>query len=356
MNQEKISKIFIVLFMAIIIVPLACFILRIKIEPINKNDKKISLNFARNFPLKSDLFDAFAVIKSDVFDTNPIPGRAIDMKNGWKFLGNDFSNALSESKGLVVFTKSELVKLKKSLENRQKWLNDRGIKFYVAIAPNKHSVYGDMIPIAKASNNTKREQVDSICNVLGINYIDLGAKFPKNSKIRLYHRTDTHWNDYGGFFAHESTMELIKKDFKDSKFNTFTLDDMDMRVTIDPIGDLNQMLQLKKNEEYIRLDFKEPEQAIQLEKQLQVPRDYHKNPLFYETRYKNDINDLKVLVFNDSFFGYYSKYLKENFGSSVFIWNYKFDKEIIEKEKPDILYHEILERDVDFLIDNYIPR
>jgi hypothetical protein len=345
-------KIFIFIYILIISIPLILVNLRIKVDPITPNEKKISMNFKRNFPLKSDLFNVYSTIKTDVFGANPLQEKAIDIKNGWKFLGNSFSNALSESKGLVVFSPSELKILKKKLEDRQQWLSERNIKFYLAVAPNKHSIYGDMIPIKKYNRNTKMEQLDSLCQTINVPFINLGSQYPDKDDIRLYHKTDSHWNDYAGYFGYKSTMDIISKDFPRTRFKPFSLDDLEMKIINEPIGDLNEMLQLKKSEDFIHLNFKNPPQAIQEANILDIPFGYYKDPSFYETRYKNPINDLKILIFNDSFFGYYGKYLSENFGNSVFIWNYKFDKDLISSEKPDILYHQIVERDVDFLLED----
>lgn len=344
-------KIFVVIYILIISTPLILLALGIKVDPITPNEKKISLNFKRNFPLKSDLFNVYAKIKTDIFDTNPLHKKAIDIKNGWKFLGNDFSNVLSESKGMVVFDDEELERIKENLLNRKKWLNEQNIKFYLAVGPNKHTIYGDMIPIKKDDRPTKMQQLDSLCKAININYIDLGDQFPKENAPRLYHKTDSHWNDIAGYYAFSSSMKIITKDFKDETFNIFSIDDFDIKTVNEPIGDLNEMLQLPKNEEWIHLFPKSPLKAVMQEKTLQIPFGYHKDPHMYETRYTADINDLKLMVMNDSFFGYYGKYLAENFGNSLFIWNYIFDKELIASEKPDILYQEIVERDIDLLMD-----
>ena len=350
--ENKGLKLFIFIYLLIISIPLILVNLRIKVDPITPNEKKISMNFERNFPLKSDLFNVYSSLKTNVFDANPLQEKAIDMKNGWKFLGNSFSNALSESKGLVVFTQKELKHLEKKLAHRHKWLAERNIEFYLAVAPNKHSVYGDMIPIKKYDRNTKLEQLDSLCQTINVKFINLGSQYPDKDAIRLYHKTDSHWNDYAGYYGFKSTMDVITEDFPNVRFNLFTLDDLDMEIINEPIGDLNEMLQLKKSEDFIHLNFKVPPSSVYQEKILAVPFGYYKDPSFYETRYSHSINNLKILVFNDSFFGYYGKYLSENFGSSVFIWNYKFDKALITSEKPDILYHEIVERDVDFLLED----
>lgn len=344
-------KIFVFIYILIISIPLILLFLGIKTEPINKNEKKISLNFKRNFPLKSDLFNVFSTIKTDVFDTNPLHQKAIDTKNGWKFLGNDFSNVLSESKAMIVFDEEELEKIKANLLHRKEWLSERNILFYLAVAPNKHTVYGDMIPIKKDDRPTKMQQLDSLCKANNINYIDLGDQFPKENAPRLFHKTDSHWNDIAGYYAFRSSMDLITQHFPNETFNVFSLDDFTIETVNEPIGDLNEMLQLPKNEEWIHLFPKYEPQAVSLDKTLDIPFGYYKDPLFYETRFKSNTNDLKLMVLNDSFFGYYGKYLAENFGNSLFIWNYIFDKDLIAAEQPDILYHEIVERDIDLLID-----
>ena len=128
--------------------------------------------------------------------------------------------------------------------------------------------------------------------------------------------------------------------------------DMEETVGNKDIGDLNKMLMLKKDEPYIFLKFKTPETAVELENKLEVRKGYHNNPSIFENRAKSETNDLKILIFHDSYIGYYSKYIKENFGSSVFIWDFVLDKKLILNEKPDILYHEILERDLDLLLKN----
>jgi hypothetical protein len=42
-------------------------------------------------------------------------------------------------------------------------------------------------------------------------------------------------------------------------------------------------------------------------------------------------------------------YLKESFGESLFIWDIKLSKKLIEQEKPDIIIQIIAERTIDQL-------
>ncbi len=348
--QKKIVKIFIIVFLTTISIPFVFVILQIKVTPVNKQEKKISLNFKRNFPLRSDLFKVYSQGKNNVFGSEPIPNGVVEGKNGWKFLGNKFSNALSESKGLVVFNQKQLSKISKNLLEKKEWLDKQNIKFYFSIAPNKHSIYGNMIPIKKSNRKTKFEQLDSICKSLDIKFIDLGSNFPKNDSLRLYHKTDSHWNHYGAFYAYNSTLEAIMPDFKNVDFNYRTMKDMDIEKFWAHIGDLNRALFLEQNEEFINVKPKKPFSFTTQEKILTVPSNYHFGSHFYEERYKSNANDLKILMLRDSFFGAYFESIADSFGESVFIWRHNFNKELIESEKPDILCYELVERNIDILL------
>ncbi len=353
--QNRLAKIFVIITIAIISIPFVFTILKIKVTPVNKQEKEISLNFKRNFPLKSDLFKIYSLGKTTVFDAEPIPYSVVDVKNGWKFLGNKFSNALAESKGLLVFNKSEILQIKQNILERKKWLEQRNIKFYIAVAPSKHTIYGDMIPIRKSAKKTKFEQIDSLCKSIGVKFIDLGADFPRKDSLRLYDKTDSHWNHFGGFFAYKTTMNVISNDYKNVNFNRYTLDDMNIEVYRRPLADLNRMLFQVQNEEFIDVQPKKPYTFVAQEKKLTPPSDYRFGYAFYEERYKSEVNDLKILALRDSFFGAFSNLIADNFGTSVFVWRHTFNKELIESEKPDIVLYEVVERNIDiFLSRNFV--
>ena len=355
--KNRIQTTFIIFFCLIITTPLILFALKIKVEPTNKGDKKISLNFKRDFPLKSDLFQLYSNIKKNIFNAPAIPSLVIEPGNGWLFLGNSFenANAMSESKGILVFTKKELNTLKNNLHKKKKWLDENNIKMYISIAPNKHSVYGDMIPIKKSNRKTKLEQADSICKLLNIDFINLGNKFPQENEKPLYYKTDTHWNDLGAFYAFQATYNTIKEDYPNSLFKPYTLDSLSLITSkTSYVGDLNGMLKNKRTENSFSLNFKTKQTSIVQEKRLTLPLNYNKNPHNYESRFMSDINKLKIIIFHDSFMPFYSKYIKENFGETLFIWSHKFNEELIKSEKPDIIYYEIVERNIDLLLeDNY---
>ena len=207
-----------------------------------------------------------------------------------------------------------------------------------------------MIPIKKMGRKTKLEQLDSLCNKIGVQFINLGAHFPTNDSLRLYHKTDSHWNHLGGFYAFTSKMETISNDFKTKKFNLHTLDDIEIETFNAPIGDLNRALFLEQNEEFINVKLKNPFSFTKIENRLVPPFDFRFGAKNYEERYTSNINDLKIIVLRDSFFGAYFEFIADNFGESIFVWRHNFNKELIISEKPNIVCYEIVERNLDILL------
>lgn len=351
--KDKINKSFIVLCLVLLYLPLLFVILRIKVEDRYSNEK-INGNFEKNFPLKDDYFSVFAYIKSTIFQTNPIPDKVLSLKDGWLFCGDSYSDNFSESKGFKIFTKNEIDTLQQHFDEKRQWLKENGIDYYLAIPPNKETVYGDLISVKKYNClHTKREQLDSLTQKNGIKYIDLGALFPKNSKQKLFHQTDTHWNEYAAFYGYLSILKEINKSYKELNLNPISISDFDVINSTDYVGDLNEMLRKEKTEHLVSMQLKKgiKRKSWVIKNILPIPEDYPNNPLTYERRFASNQNKLKIMVINDSFGPYFIKFLTENFGETVFVWDTKFNKELIKKEKPDIIIQEIVERNVDFLLD-----
>jgi len=353
MNTKK-TKIFVIIFAVLIGTPLLFTTLRIRVKPSDSSKKTIGLNFKRDFPLKLDYIHMYSYIKNKVFNTNPFPKKAISVKNNWKFAGNSLSNIILESKGFLNFSKNELELLEKKMIARNSFLRKEGIKFFIAIAPNKLSIYGQLLKIKKTNKPTKLEQLELICKNNNIGFINLGLKFPNHLDKRLYHKTDTHWNDYGAFFGFKEAINYISDYFSNSNFINYTLNDFTISTIDASVGDLNKMLKENYKEEVFLFDYKNKPIFDTLKKQLQVPLNYKTKPVMYESRFSCNTNKLKILVFNDSFFDTLKKFFINNFGESLYIWNSVFDKNLILLEKPDLVFFELVERDIDNLLINDI--
>ena len=104
-------------------------------------------------------------------------------------------------------------------------------------------------------------------------------------------------------------------------------------------------------EEQIILKPKQGYKGTKIKSKLKVPLNYHFNPNLYELRFSNDSAPLKILIFRDSFGQALSKFLKESFGETLFIWKRTFNHALIEAYQPDIIIDEVVERNVDLFLD-----
>ncbi|WP_187696246.1 alginate O-acetyltransferase AlgX-related protein [Xanthovirga aplysinae] len=303
--------------------------------------------FTDNFIFKTSLFKPFTIIKSSIFNSDPMPEKVVRGNNGWMFLGESHSNVISESKGLTQYNSEELNRLKSNLNNQKKWLDEKGIAYFVAIAPNKHSVYGHYLPIVKSANKSKLQQMKEAAAQINLPLIDLSDYFMDYPNERLFHKTNTHWNDFGAFLGYRKLIHEIQKIYPEIK--CMELGDLEKKIEISYQEDLTKMLNIKIKEERILLK-KKYEKAAKIPSQLEVPNNFFRLPQDYENRYTSDDNNLKLLMFRDSFSEALIKYMSESFGESIFIWSYRFDKELIEKEKPDIVIMEIVERSSDVFL------
>jgi len=310
---------------------------------INKFDQY----FSSSFSFRSELLHLHNYIKGSVMGVDPLPLKVVEGSNGWLFPGDSHSNVIKETKGIVNFSRAELHKLETVITERNRWLVTKGVVSYLAVAPDKLSVYGDQLQIKPSPKKTKAMQLDSLSTALKSNFINLKERL--NPAQILYMKTDSHWNDYGAFLAYQSLMDMVKRDFPDvpvAQLNDFSIDTLTVYQQ-----DLTKLLSMERRDSKIVLKRKHPGRSKYVaEKSVPIPLRYDLNPALYEQRYKSDINALKVVVFRDSFTSNLEQFIVESFGEVLFIWSHEFNQKIIETEKPDIVIEIIIEREVDLLL------
>jgi len=104
------------------------------------------------------------------------------------------------------------------LKSSSDWAEANGMKYYVAIVPNKNTVYSEYMPEGYEMGEYRR--IDQFCEILdesGVEYVDLRwalANAREESPERnLYHKYDTHWNQHAGFIGYSEIMNMIAEDY-----------------------------------------------------------------------------------------------------------------------------------------------
>jgi hypothetical protein len=163
------------------------------------------------------------------------------------------------------------------------------------------------------------------------------------ARDRIYHRTDTHWNDRGAYVGYREILARIGQQPRA----------YDPVETMTEGWDLARMMKLDDivREEDRRLVPRQPRRARVVE--VDRPDKWWNNG-----RVVFEVNDPalpRVVVFRDSFGSALVPFLAEHFRRSVFLWQYEFDPRVIEQEKPDWVIFVMTSRRLQWYIPSNPP-
>lgn len=313
--------------------------------------------FNTNFTLRNYFLKHFNAAVIKYLGKSPLPDKVIFGKGDWFFYGEKH---LDVYRGIERFSAKELTEMKNELLYRYEYLKKRNIKYYFVILPTKFSIYPEYLQddITRLYNNTITDQlIESFNGNIPFTLIDTrkALKEAKKYNIRLYQKTDSHWNYAGGYFAYHYISQFIKKDFPEVQ--TRELDEYKIDSNWIKGGDISKMLgsEDKMKENMIKLDLKE-------KSLVRIGAENHYDPkgfavaeeyelVYINPKYKKP----KGLIIRDSFTGYMIPYLNEDFAKSIFIfdrWEYGLNEDMIEKEKPDVFINIVLECHIKNILNN----
>ena len=85
-------------------------------------------------------------------------------QNGWLFLGSgnkDYKDPIGDVRNANLYSEIELERFAKHMVKLNAFLKEKGIKYMLVIAPNKHTVYFEKLPsyFTKINNYSATDQV-----------------------------------------------------------------------------------------------------------------------------------------------------------------------------------------------------
>jgi hypothetical protein len=270
-------------------------------------------------------------------------GNVIVGKDGWLFLRPDGDHDLIAFRGLNPLSESELDAWQNLLEKRQAFLNSLGIPFLVVIPPDKQTIYPEYLPDAyKVVRNESR--LDQLLNRLkathsSVQIVDLrpallAAKGPE----RLYHKTDTHWNDFGAFVGYTQIIQRAQQLLPNSHIVPQTRDDFVISPPSKEVGDLARMMDTPD-------EFPEEGQSWLRKKPFRIPPTLaDRNKIAYMDN--ADPARPNLMIYRDSFSIALVPMLGPNFNRVVWAFQYELDPNTIRQEKPNLVIDEFLERNL----------
>jgi len=134
----------------------------------------------------------------------------------------------------------ELAQWKTYLEERQNRRSARNIKSIFVIAPDKQSIYPEMLPVYLLPKGSTRvdqliaylRETHSPANVLDLRPVLLEAKHDG----LVYFPQDTHWNGRGYFAAYRAISRRLQEWFPDLPVQALGTN-FDIKRTYNPLGD-----------------------------------------------------------------------------------------------------------------------
>lgn len=259
-------------------------------------------------------------------------------QDGWLFYADD--GAMEDYISAEPMRIDALEVWRHALQDTQDWLEARGITYLFVIAPDKHTVYGEMMP--DTIHRLREEwRMDTLVRYLAANstvhVLDLRPSlFEAKARERIFHRTDTHWNDRGAYVGYQQIMERLNarrpglQPWPRSAFNA--------RVETTDGRDLAGMLGLAKvmTEEDLQMVPLQPRCARIVEETV-------KDSKGSAARVVTECGTPglpRAVVYRDSFATALVPFVAEHFSHALYLWERDVMPEVIEAERPDVVIHE----------------
>jgi hypothetical protein len=292
--------------------------------------------FEDHFGLRGRLVRWQAWLRLRVFHVSASPDVILG-HDGWLFYAGDGGS--EDLISAAPFKPSELEKWRGTVQHTHDWLEARGIAYIFVLAPDKHAVYPEYLPasvhrvgLATRTDILVRYLRDhSTVRVLDLRPALLAAKRDE----RLYHRTDTHWNDRGAFVAYTALVQALGHGLMGEPATRAAFNDPEIPT---PGMDLARMLGLSADlrEANLPLLPVAPRRAHVVEPPQSQPN-FDVGRLVTE---QPDSSRPRAVVFRDSFGSALVPFLSEHFSRAVYLWQNNMAPDVVLAEQPRVVIQE----------------
>ena len=292
--------------------------------------------FEDHFGLRARLVRWQALLRLRLLGSSASPDVIVGT-DGWLFYAGD--GAAEDMASAVPFTLDELEAWRTTLEHTRDWMEAHGIAYLFVLAPDKHAVYPEHLPasIHRVGAETRTDAlVDYLREHSTVPVLDLrGALLAAKATERIYHRTDTHWNDRGAFAASQAIWYRLAPRFGASVSGRGAF--ADQAVTV-PGFDLAGMLGVAGavTESDLRLVPSVPLRA-------RIVEPVHPDARLMDARLVTEQPGRtlpRAVVFRDSFGSALVPFLSEHFSRAVYLWQYNVDPDVVLAERPQVVIQE----------------
>ena len=356
MNNKKKYTVYMIVFLAVLLVPFAGMLITgpsksesasAKKLPIpvlvSEDENKATINkdylkqlgeyFEGHCALRQEMVTGYSYGTTKVFRTSSSKS-VIYGKNGWMF----YTDTLGDYTGSDIMSEREMFDAVRTLKLIDRYCKANGIKFYFVTAANKNSLYGENMPYyyKKSDKPGNRVLLGEKIRAEGINYIDLYDAFKAENKV-LYHKTDSHWTNEGAALAaktiHEATGQMYVERYNKAPY----------KVKKEFKGDLSAMMYPA---------------AVPLEEEIYYDGEFGFDYVGkVESNFDNKIRTVgalgnNLMMYRDSFGSSLLPFMAESYTNASFSRSLTFQVKDIESVKANVLIIEKAERFLPQLAEN----
>lgn len=266
---------------------------------------------------------------------SPSP-KALLGQNGYLFYAAEQS--VDYFRAVKPFTPKEVARWRDDLESRRAWLAERGIRYLVVVAPSKETIYPEFMPpeIRPLRPESRLDQLIAELRVSSkVEVVDLRAALRHAKReVRVYHLTDTHWNDAGAVVAYREILARLHAWFPDMNAQPLP---GSFRSNPTAGGDLARLLALEDRfrEEHIEFLPAAPRRA------REQSGDSAAEISAIECA---GCGGPRAVMFQDSFNTNLAPLLAEHFSRIVYVTGARLDRTLMERERPAVVIQEFVER------------
>jgi hypothetical protein len=287
------------------------------------------------FPMRKKLVQGHGLLKLYLLGVSPSE-QVLLGSNRWLYLNGD---ALESYRGTAPFSEQDLEAWQRTLERRRAWLEQRGTDYLFLIAPNKHEVYPENLPSwVRRGTTTRLDQLaEHLRTRVPVLVLDARPAL-ETAKERglVYHRTDPHWTARGALVVAGEIAEVLAPRF--SSLRTHSTPEYET-LAASFSGDLMGLAGLGNavTETTVRFLPSRPVAIVQRGEHQIVTR---------SNRESRSLPDAVLLC--DSFGQRLLPYLQPYFRRIVAVTapHGRFDPHVIDRERPDVVIQEMVERDL----------
>ena len=301
--------------------------------------------FQDHFAFRGRLVQWQAAFRLLVLQVSPSP-TVIRGKDGWLFYADD--GALDDHLNAVPLTDAELARWTTTLQHTYDALHARGIAYLFVIAPDKHAVYPEFLPDglhrrpgpSRADQLVAHLRAHSTVPVLDLRPALLDAA----REARIYHRTDSHWNDLGARVASQQILGRLHE-LTGGRLPALAPPPASAFYRRDgraPGKDLARMLGLETwlGEDDPRLRARDARARVVEPQDHGSGGDVSGYDLGRLATAVAQADLPRAVIYRDSFGSALVPFLSEHFSRALFLWEYDVHPRTIDQERPHVVIHQ----------------